>query len=123
MNYDWFREIPVEIPTYWADSSQPRNEYEALMQCAPHQNPRPSGTERLRARDATAAAFAVLTAEEVWVINALLIERMSLRQLARQLGSTKSTMARIRDRALKKLRNQLQDNPDVQSVLREMSVG
>jgi DNA-directed RNA polymerase specialized sigma24 family protein len=123
MSYDWSREIPVEVPSWWVSRTQPQNEYEALMRCAPGEEPRASVTERLAAKEATATAFQCLTPEELWVVNATVIERMSLRQLARQIGATKTTIARIRDRGLQKLRKELEDNPDIQSVLKEMGFG
>jgi DNA-directed RNA polymerase specialized sigma24 family protein len=123
MSYGWSREIPVEVPSWWESRTQPQNEYDALMRCAPGQEPQASVTERLAAKEATATAFSCLTPEELWVVNATVIERLSLRQLARQIGATKTTIARIRDRGLQKLRKELEDNPDVQSVLKEMGFG
>lgn len=54
-----------------------------------------------------------LTPMELWVFNALIIERQSLRELGRQINRPKTTIARIRDGAIKKLREALQDDPAI----------
>lgn len=118
------QELPMEIPAWWTSRNQPASSIEALMRCAPHEEPQTSLAERLTVRDLVAETFdSVLTPEETWVLNAMVVERMSLRYLARQIGATKTTVARIRDRGLAKLKHALQDNADVQSVLREMGIG
>lgn len=114
------REFPMEIPKWWEDCSQPQTQIEALMRCRPHQDPQASSEERMIAREEVGAAFACLTDEERWVFNAVVIERMSLRGVVRQLSLPKTTVARIRDRAARKLREALKDSESVQAVLKEM---
>lgn len=50
---------------------------------------------------------------ELWIFNAVFIERQSLRALGRQINRPKTTVARMRDNAVKKLREALQDNPAI----------
>jgi DNA-directed RNA polymerase specialized sigma subunit len=54
---------------------------------------------------------------EMWVFNALFVERKSLRRLSKELSIPKTTVARIRDRATKKLREALQSHPAIQEYL------
>jgi DNA-directed RNA polymerase specialized sigma subunit len=54
-----------------------------------------------------------LEPEEVWLLNALLFERLSLRDVEYVLGIPKTTVARKRDKVLAKLRQTLEDNPYV----------
>jgi len=60
-----------------------------------------------------------LTDLERWVWNSLVVELMSLRQLERQISIPKTTLARIRDRAQRKLRDALQDHPIIQEYLEQ----
>jgi hypothetical protein len=107
------REIPFDSFPWWPDQTRPDTALAALMQCAPHEDPRVSSEELLELRETIALAFKTLTPEEVWVFNALVIERLSLRQLGKQINAPKTTIARIRDRATRKLRAALIDNPAI----------
>lgn len=59
----------------------------------------------------------ILTPLELWVFNALFIERKSLRKLSKELSIPKTTIARIRDRATQKLRTELENHPSIQEYL------
>jgi DNA-directed RNA polymerase sigma subunit (sigma70/sigma32) len=59
----------------------------------------------------------VLTPLELWVFNSLFVERKSLRVLAKELAIPKTTIARIRDRATEKLRQQLLSKNVIQEYL------
>lgn len=71
-------------------------------------------------RDEVAAAVHVLTEQELWVFNSIVVQGMSMRAVARQLSAPKTSIARIRDRALAKMRDELADNPNVIALLAEM---
>jgi len=95
------------------DIGQPETAIQALQQTAPHQTARVSLEERHDLREAVVAAIDSLEPEEVWLINALLFERLSLRDVEYVLGIPKTTVARKRDNILAKLRQTLEDNPYV----------
>ena len=95
------------------DIGQPETAIQALQQAAPHQTTRVSLEERHDLREAVVAAIDSLEPEEVWLLNALLFERLSLRDVEYVLGIPKTTVARKRDNILAKLRQTLEDNPYV----------
>jgi hypothetical protein len=119
------REIPAPTIEYmpgwnpWtqntaADRNRPQTPVEALLQCAPGDNPDLSVEELAELRTALADAFdQALTEEERWVVNATVIARTSLRKM----GVPKTTVARVRDNALEKLRNHLKENPVIVQYL------
>jgi DNA-directed RNA polymerase specialized sigma24 family protein len=123
MNDDKFRrhETPMDVSAYWLKRDLPINEYQALMEAAPHEEAGVSVMERLKVREALADAIDALTPLEVWVFNALVIEGLSLRKVAQQLSIGKTTVAVYRDSIFNKLRSELESNPDVQSVLKGIS--
>lgn len=91
---------------------------EALMSAAPFEPIESSQMEMLALRDVLQDALDdVLTPLELWVFNALVVERKSLRSLGRQINRPKTTIARIRDGAFRKLREHLQDTPAIRSYL------
>lgn len=89
---------------------QPLTEFEALLQCAPHEEPALSYAESHLLREAVGAAVEALPPRERWVFDALFTERKSLRAVAREIGYSKSQVANIRDRALTALRATLSHN-------------
>ena len=95
------------------DVGQPETAIQALQQTAPHQKTRVSLEERYDLREAVVDAIESLEPDEVWLINALLFERLSLRDAEYILGIPKTTVARKRDKVLAKLRQMLEDNPYV----------
>ena len=95
------------------DKGQPETEIQSLQQAGPHQSPRISSEERFDLREAVVEAIDSLEPLELWLINALLFERLSLRDVEYVLGIPKTTVARKRDKILAKLRLMLEDNPYV----------
>lgn len=84
---------------------------EALMSAPPHHEPQVSQLELLVIRDLIQDAIEeCLSPLEQWVFNATVVERQSLRGLGRQINRPKTTVARIRDRAILKLRSGLSDS-------------
>lgn len=91
---------------------------EALMEAEPQGPIEFSQIELLSLREVLQDAIEeALTAEEAWVFNALIVERLSVRQLGRQISVPKTTITRIRDRALGKLREHLLEQPAIRDYL------
>jgi RNA polymerase sigma factor (sigma-70 family) len=112
-------ETPQESPTWERSAERPTTPYQALMEAAPFEPVEISIAELLEVREVLVDALETLTEEETWVINSLITERMSIRQLARQLGAPKTTITRIRDRALSKLEKQLENHPVIIQLLKD----
>jgi len=97
----------------WA-KSRAFTPYESIMSAPPGVEPAVSQMELIHLRDIINDAIDEhLTPLETWVFNALIVERKSLRSLGRQINRPKTTIARIRDGAIKKLQEALRDNPDI----------
>lgn len=105
----------TETGGIWRNHNLPDNEYEALMECAPLQEPQ-SHHETSAGWDAMLDK--VLTPKEKAVIELLYIGGMSGTEagifLARQFSSrnkpyTKTYVYKLRDQALAKLRNVLEE--------------
>jgi len=92
---------------------------QALQQASPHSEPRVSKQERADLQEVVLDALETLEPWEHWLLNALLFERMSLRQVEHVLGMPKTTVARKRDRILGKLKHELSIHPSVQEYLRD----
>ena len=92
---------------------------QALQQASPHSEPRVSKQERADLQEVVLDALETLEQWEHWLLNALLFERMSLRQVEHVLGMPKTTVARKRDRILGKLKHELSIHPSVQEYLRD----
>lgn len=100
----------------------PLNEYEALMQAPPGVEPEESQVEieaRLEALpDAVAELLdEVLSPRERWIVDALFWRRLPLRHVEREMGVSKTQVARIRDGALGKLREHLSTSPEASRYL------
>ena len=100
-------ETPLPTPPWQRSTKAPDTPYEALMSAEPHQEPDISVIEMLAMRDVLLDAMNILDEEETWVVNSLVFERMSIRQVAAQIGTSKSTILRIKDRAMKKMREHM----------------
>lgn len=94
-------------------TKRPDTPMEALMSAAPGDVEQQSQMELLALKEAIADAFAVLTAEETWVFDAVVIEGLSYRTVGRQLNTSKSSVFRTKNRAVRKLRMQLKNHPAV----------
>ena len=98
---------------------QPVTPSQAMLETKPNQPIEISALERLELREVVASALENLTPEEVWILNALLFERLSLRQAGRILQIPKTTLARRRDKILKKLKKILENEPLVREYLND----
>lgn len=98
----------------WLTSrGRPDTPLEALMSCAPGDVEEQSQMELLALKEAIGQAFEVLTDEETWVFDAVVIEGLSYRAVARQLNTSKSSIFRTKQRATRKLRMALENHPAV----------
>lgn len=91
--------------------ARPWSPLQALMECAPGQEPDVSRSELLELRESIADAIDGLEPMERFVFNTLIVERRSVRYLEPYLAKT--TACRVRDNAIGKLREALQDHPAV----------
>ena len=97
---------------------RPFSATEALMSCAPFDEPEESIMEQLELRDALADALDSLDEDERWIFDMLVVVRLSLRFVGRVVGIPKTTLARRRDKVIAKLQQQLLESPVVQNRLR-----
>jgi DNA-directed RNA polymerase specialized sigma subunit len=121
-----------DVPLY---AHVPETPMQALMEAAVGAEPETSSIEMLALREAIVDAIDALSERDQWIFNALFIEpgervtspqgfspsdtgHKSLRQVAAELGLSKTQIARERDRILEELQAALIDNPAVQAHLK-----
>lgn len=93
------------------DSHLPVSEYQALMEAAPFEEPREVNDELNAVRDIVASYVDELEPRDLWIINACITERLSLQQIANQLGITKTHVWRLRNQAFAKLKDKMNSDP------------
>jgi hypothetical protein len=96
---------------------RPINEYDALMRCAPGDEPDATLDSLLPLRDILGDALDLLDERELWIFNSLTTQRLSLRQVGEQLSLSKTHVARLRDEIMAKLRTALETNPTIREYL------
>ena len=99
------------------NQKQKQTEIEILQEAEPHAALEESQEERIQLQEAVLDAFDELDDEEIWLLNALLFERLSLRQVERLTQLPKTTVARKRDYILRKLKRALDKHPIVRDYL------
>jgi len=95
------------------DARLPFNEYQALMESTPLEEPREVNDDLNALRDVVAQYVDELEPRDLWIINACMTERLSLQQIADQLGITKTHVWRLRNQAFDKLKAKMQADPDI----------
>ena len=80
-----------------------------------------SSAERVELQDVVLNVYSQLDERDIWMINALLFERLSLRTVQEVLGIPKTTVARKRDQILHKLGEELSKHPLVKEYLYDNS--
>ena len=90
---------------------------EAFMLAEPHKDPQVSLEEQHQLREILVGVLDELEPIELWIINALLFEKLSLREVQHILSIPKTTLARKRDKILLKLRKKIEEIPEVQEYL------
>jgi len=98
-----FPTLQPEVPP------RPYRFYEALMQGYEGE----SIEELLPLREAITNAFEVLTDYEAYVVDATHYRGLSVRAIGKELGRSKSSIFRARQRAFRKLAEALNDHPAV----------
>ena len=93
---------------------RPRDIYDAVLRAMPFDEPEESIAEQDELREVLADALDSLTEEEQWIFLMLTTVRLSLRFVGRVLDVPKTTLARRRDRIIRKLQAALEDSPLVQ---------
>jgi len=88
-----------------------------LLRVAPFDEPQESIQEQDELREILADALDSLTEEERWIFLMLTTVKLSLRFVGRVLGVPKTTLARRRDRIVRKLQDELADSALVQRRL------
>ena len=118
----WARDIPVDSWVFeeaYASKYIPETPIQALMETLPNEKPLWSRIERHSIREILNDAIEdTLDPLEMWVFNALHVERKSLRKVGKELSIPKTTISRIRDRAAKKLQKKLSSNETIQEYLK-----
>lgn len=102
----------VRLIQVGAANNTPANEYEALMSTAPHEEPELSLEELAPLRDWLQDAIDELPPKLRWVFDAYYVRRLSLRELAREIGRSKTQVARLRDEATAELRRLLAEGKE-----------
>ena len=115
------KEFPFDpLDLAWKAQGNPQQkqtEIEILQEAAPYAALEESQEERIQLQNAVLDAFDELEEWEIWLLNALLYERRSLREVERMLKIPKTTVARKRDYILRKLKRALEKHPIVRDYL------
>ena len=115
------KEFPFDtLDLSWKNTRKPQQkqtEIEILQEAEPHAALQESQEERIQLQDAVLDAFDQLDEWEIWLLNALLYERRSLREVERMLNIPKTTVARKRDYILRKLKRTLENHPVIREYL------
>lgn len=82
---------------------EPANEWEALMQTIPHQEPETNLDDTFLIREDIANAICQLSEQQQRIFEGLFIERATQSELASELGVARATICRERDRAIVRL--------------------
>ena len=101
---------------YGNHSQLPATPMEALQRAGPDE-PLTSKDEQVELQEIVLNALNHLEDWEQWLLNALLFEKMSLRQVEFVLGMPKTTVARKRDALLHKLKTYLANDPTIRRYL------
>lgn len=94
-------------------NDRPQTPLEALMRCAPGREPDPSVQELIHLRDIIQDAIDKLSPRERWVFDEITTGGASLRSL----GLPKTTVARVRDKAIEKLQEMLLQSEEIREFL------
>jgi RNA polymerase sigma factor (sigma-70 family) len=95
--------------------SQPENEYQALMESTVASDPVVSKEEEEELREAVAAIVDLLPPKERRVIEAAFYEQeVTVREIERQIHVPKSSVSRLRERALQTLADLMSTNETIQ---------
>lgn len=108
-----FGDLPWDI----VDTRLPMNEFQALMEAKPMEEPREINEELNALRDVVATYVDQLEPRDLWIINAYMTERLSLQQIADQLGITKTHVWRLRNQAFDKLKSMMEMDTNIRKKI------
>ena len=96
----------------------PENEYQALMETMPHEEPYEPQDGLMELRDAVMMHVEQLLPREQWIVNALMNEGRSLQSIADELSITKTHVWRLRNQAFKKLKETMSNDTTIRKSVR-----
>lgn len=96
----------------------PENEYQALMETMPHEEPYEPQDGLMELRDAVMEHVEQLLPREQWIVNALMNEGRSLQSIADELSITKTHVWRLRNQAFKKLKETMSNDTTIRKSVR-----
>jgi len=96
----------------------PENEYQALMETMPHEEPYEPQDGLMELRDAVMEHVEQLPPREQWIVNALMNEGRSLQSIADELSITKTHVWRLRNQAFKKLKETMSTDTTIRKSVR-----
>lgn len=96
----------------------PENEYQALMETMPHEEPYEPQDGLMELRDAVMMHVEQLLPREQWIVNALMNEGRSLQSIADELSITKTHVWRLRNQAFEKLKETMSNDTTIRKSVR-----
>ncbi len=111
------QEVPVHFPsTKWMavrTQTPPMNEYQALMDAAPGEDPEEVLGDRLERAEAVSEVIDRLDPQSKWIIEAVAFERLSFSELGVRLGRSKTQAYRLYKRALEELEHLIRQEDQI----------
>ncbi len=102
--------LPIHDSSKKVHHSRPVTEIQALMEAVPFEEPEESVMELQPFREAMANCMDELEGQDLFIIEAVVIEEISLQELGHRLGVTKTHAWRLRNAAFEKLKVILLEN-------------
>jgi hypothetical protein len=96
----------------------PENEYQALMETMPFEEPVEPQDGLMELRDAVMSHVEQLKPREQWIVNALMNEGRSLQSIADELSITKTHVWRLRNQAFLKLKETMSNDTTIRKSVR-----
>jgi RNA polymerase sigma factor (sigma-70 family) len=91
---------------------------QAVMEAAPGDEPRTSIEELMPLREVLVNVLETLTPREQRIVDLFVVQGLSIRKAAYELGMAKSHVHRLREQVFERLRDELSQQPLVQERLR-----
>lgn len=96
----------------------PVNEYQALMETMPNEEPYEPKPGLMELRDAVTEHVEKLNLREQWIVNAIMNEGRSLQSIADELSITKTHVWRLRNQAYNKLKETMSNDTTIRKTVR-----
>ncbi len=118
-NNDWVGQLSTTRKDKILYHIRPTSNVESLMELAPFQDPILIPLETTASiKELLGEVIDDLSAEDRWIFNALVVERLSLREAGRILGIPKTSLARRRDKIRRELMTKLIDSEHIRDWLK-----